>query len=380
MKITNILCLPLWGGVNRNYTFVLVETDSGLTGIGEAGLAHRERAVCAAIEHLRDEMVGEDAARIEHLWQLGWRGGFFPGGAAISAALAAVDMALWDIKGKALGAPVYELLGGKVRDVVTCYTHVAGDANDPRSLVEACVQLKEAGWPAIRLCVPPGKESFEPRAAVRAALTLMESARAALGDEIELILDCHTRLGMAEAVLLCRELEPLRPLFVEDPLRSENLDSYRQLRARTGVPLAAGEQLSSKWQFRPLIEQELIDHARVDLAVAGGFTEARKISALCETHGVSVSVHNPLGPVATAAAAHFNIACPVFGIQELPWRHGVVLPEVFSPQYPAGEPYLEVADAPGLGVTADLEAAARFPPRWTAAPRLYRSDGAFTNW
>lgn len=373
MKIVDVRALPV-ADERRNYLFVVVETDEGVLGVGESGLVSRGLAVCGAIEHFRPLLVGQDPFRTEHLWQVLFRGGFFPGGRVLTSAIAAVDIALWDIKGKALGVPVYELLGGRVRDSVACYTHVR-----PGATVADLLRLRDEGWHALRL-VLPGAGVFEPRAAVRDALEQFAAARAAVGESTELILDVHTRLDPPEATWLCRELEPLHPLFVEDPLRSEHLEAYRALRPRTGVPLAAGEQLSTKWEFRPLVEDELVDYARIDLCIAGGLTEAAKIAALCETHQVRIAVHNPLGPVSTAAALHFNLSCPAFGIHEQTRLPETVLPEVFPTRPEWRDGALLPTESPGLGVDIDLDAAQASPARWTEPPHLTRPDGAFTNW
>ena len=238
MRITNVEAYPVWGGY-RNFLFVVVDTDEGIYGVGEAGITSRELAEMGAIEHFKPLLIGQDPFRIEHIWQLLFRGGFFPAQRILSAAISAVDIALWDIKGKALGVPIYELLGGRVRDRVVCYPHNAGD-------VGSCLQAKEEGWKFVRLGLPEEGALLEPRRAVRAAIRQLQAVREAVGDEVEIVFDVHTRLDLADAVWLCREAEAVHPFFMEDPLRCENPDSYKTLRPRTAVPLAAGEQFSSK--------------------------------------------------------------------------------------------------------------------------------------
>ena len=282
MRITNVEAFPVWSGT-RNFLFVVVDTDQGIYGVGEAGLTGRELAVVGAIEHLKPLLIGQDPMRTEHIWQLLFRGGFFPAEKVISSAISAIDLALWDIKGKALGVPVYDLFGGRVRDRVVCYPHNP-DTGEIKTLVESCLRTKAEGWKFVRWGITPDGEIMEPRRSVRRAIQQMQAVREAVGEEIEIILDVHTRLDLPEAVTLCRELEPLHPFFIEDPLRSENPDSFKTLRARTAAPLAAGEQFSSKWEFRQLIEEEWIDYARIDLCIVGWFTEARKIAGWCETH------------------------------------------------------------------------------------------------
>ena len=379
MKITSIECYPVWGG-SRNFLFVVVDTDEGIHGVGEAGLTGRELAVMGAIDHFRPMLVGLDASRIEHIWQLLFRGGFFPAQRVLTSAMSAIDIALWDIRGKALGVPIYELLGGKVRDRVVCYPHNQGHAMEVEPLVESCLETTEAGWKFVRWGLPQDGETLEPRPAVLAAIRQFQAVREAVGEDIELTFDVHTRLDLPDALWLCREVECFRPYFIEDPLRSENPDSFKTLRPRTHVPLAAGEQFSSKWEFRQLIEEEWIDYARIDLCIAGGFTEARKIAGWCETHYIKLAVHNPLGPVSSAACLQLNLATSNFGVQEQPRKTGTVLTDVVPVQPEWEDGYLLPSDRPGLGIEFDREAARAHPFQQKENPRLQRVDGSFTNW
>ncbi|OKI54829.1 hypothetical protein A6A27_31355 [Micromonospora sp. CB01531] len=358
---------------------VLVSTDSGEYGVGEVGMRARWRTVRGAVDDLAELLVGADPSRIEHLWQVLFRSGFFPATGVLCSVLAAIDVALWDLRGKTLGVPLYQLLGGASRDHVECYVHVT--SRDPEAMVAECERHVEAGWRYLRVPAnSPGADGeYDQRAALRHTVAVMQRLRSALGHDVELLLDVHTRFDPAEAVTLCRELEPLRPYFVEDPLRSENLDGYRMLRQRTTVPLAAGEQLGTKWEFRPLIEGELIDHARVDVANTG-LTEARKIAAMAEVHHINLATHSPLGPVTAAASAHLNLALPNVSVQEQP-RPAFPPSEVFTalPRLAAGR--ITPAERPGLGVELDLAAARRALPRGPAPlPQLQRPDGSFTNW
>ncbi len=379
MKISNIEAYPVWGG-HRNYLFVVVDTDAGIYGVGEAGITGRELAVMGAIEHLKPLLIGQDASRIEHLWQMMTRGGFFPAQRVIMSAISAIDIALWDIKGKALNVPVYDLLGGRVRDKVVCYPHNAGHAMEITPLVESCLQTKEEGWKFVRWGLPQAGDLIEPRKAVQAAIKQLHAVREAVGDDIEITLDVHTRLDLPDALWLCKEAEVVRPYFIEDPLRCENPDSFKTLRPRTTVPLAAGEQFSSKWEFRQLIEEEWIDYARVDLCIAGGFTEAKKIAGWCETHYIKMVVHNPLGPVSSAACLQFNLAVSNFGVQEQPRKPGATLTDVVIGQAEWVDGCLLPPAAPGLGITFDREAAKRHPFRLTDLPMLHCEDSSFTNW
>ncbi len=377
MKITDITVYLAkeW----RTFCFVVVDTDEGISGIGEAGITGRELAVQGAIEHFKPLLIGEDPFRTEHLWQVLFRGGFFPSQRIQTAAMAAIDVALWDIKGKALGVPVYQLLGGKTRDKVVTYSHNNGRTVE--ELVESCRKSVDQGFKFVRWGLnEQGGGIMEPGAATREAIRQFEAVRKAVGEDIELCFDVHTRLNLPDAVRLCRDVEPYRPFFMEDPLRSENPDSFKNLRNRTGVPLAAGEQFSSKWEFRQLIEEELIDYARIDLCICGGLTEAKKIAGWCETHYIDLAVHNPIGPVATSAFLHLNLSCPNVAVQEMPRRPNESLPDVVLNQPEWEDGYLLAPDAPGLGIEFDREAIRKYPFEMTGLPMFKRLDGSFTNW
>ena len=379
MKITDIQSYPVWNGA-RHFFFVVVDTDEGISGVGEGGITGRELAMAGAVEHLKQQLVGQDPQRISFLWQLMSRGGFFPAQGVVSAALSAIDIALWDIKGKALGVPVYQLLGGLARERVVCYPHNVGHSMEIESLVESCLQTQEEGWKFVRWGLPAADPLFEPRPAVVAAIKQMEAVRAALGDDIEIVFDVHTRLDLADALVLCDQCAPFRPFFMEDPLRAENSHQYRVLRQRTNVPLAAGEQWASKWEFREVIEEDLIDYARVDVCIVGGLSEAMKVAGWCETHHIKLATHNPLSPVSSAACLQLNLVCPNVGVQEQPKRTGTVMLDVVPIQPEWEDGYLLPSTRPGLGVEFDREAARAYGFRMTPLPQLRRYDGSFTNW
>jgi L-alanine-DL-glutamate epimerase-like enolase superfamily enzyme len=379
MKITNIETYPVWGG-GRNFLFVVIDTDEGIHGVGEAGLTGRELAVIGGIEHFKPLLIGENPFRIEYIWQKLFRGGFFPAQRILTSAIGAIDIALWDIKGKALGVPIYELLGGLARDKVVCYPHNRGHSREVQPLIDSCLETKEEGWKFVRLGLPQDGETLEPRQAVLTAIKQLQAVREAVGDEIEICFDVHTRLDLPDALWLCQEVEALRPFFIEDPLRSENPDSFKTLRMRTTVPLAAGEQFSSKWEFRQLIEEEWIDYARIDLCIAGGMTEAQKIAGWCETHYIKLATHNPLGPVSSAACLQLNLAAALVGVQEQPAKTGTVLTDVVPVQPVWENGYLLPPTLPGLGIEFDRDAARAHPMQMSELPHLRRLDGSVTNW
>ncbi|MCL2733563.1 MAG: mandelate racemase/muconate lactonizing enzyme family protein [Actinomycetia bacterium] len=380
MKITGleVLTLPDHGD---SMMLVAVDTDEGIHGLGEVGIRSRQRAVAGGLAHLAELLVGEDPARIEHLWQVMFRRGFFPADRFLSAAIAAVDVALWDIRGKALGVPVHELLGGRVRDHVPAYVHVGDGYHDRERFLDRCRSLVAEGWGHLRFSAVHDEDGvLDPRRCLRDTVELFHQVRDTVRDGVELILDVHTRLDPPEAVTLCREIEAARPYFVEDPLRSENPDSYRMLRTRTGVPLAAGEQFGSKWEFRQLVEEELIDYARLDVGVVAGLTEARKIAAMAETHYIRLATHNPLGPVTAASSLQLNLACPNVAIQEHQTEPESVVAGLFTVRPTVLPGRIERSAVPGIGVDIDRNEARRYQAVADERPHLRTPDGAFTNW
>ena len=374
---------------------IVVETDEGLTGVGEAGLQRRWKAIDGAVEHMKPWLVGQDPMRIEHIWQQMSRGGFYPADRAIGSALSGIDIALWDIKGQALGVPVYELLGGRCRDHVECFFQPGylsgrpehptrpGESKAPPDPAEVARRAERAvadGQRYFRVCPQAVDEVFNPHDAALRTIEELRAVREAISDAMELMVDLHTRLDPPEAVWFCRQCEPLRMFVVEDPIRAEHFAGYRHIRRHTSVPLAASEQWANKWEFRQAIEEELIDFARVDVCVAGGLTEAKKIAAMAETHLIRMLPHNPLGPVCTAASLHLDVACPNAGPQEVLFPPQDMLPDVFECDFRLEGACLTVPTAPGLGVRFNKEAAKAHPGEMTEPPHFRREDGSFTNY
>lgn len=379
MKITGVKPFAIHGW--RDIFVVKVETDQGIYGLGEGGISGRELAMKGAVEHFRPLLIGRDPFDTEDIWQTLYRGGFFPGGCILSAAISAVDIALWDIKGKALGVPVYKLLGGKCRDRVDVYVGFDEMGADPDRVVASARQRVAEGYRCLRTApaATDGKTQFEPAQAIENTVRCWKAVRQAVGPEIRLCIDMHTRFSPAQAVQLCKEIEPYRPFFVEDPIRSEEPIALRTVREQTACPLAIGEQYSSKWTFRTVIEEQLCDYARIDLCNVGGLTEARKIVGWCETHYIDVAPHNPLGPVCTAACVHLDFAINNFAVQELGGGVGM-LSEVFPQQMQLANNAFPLPTAPGLGVTFNEDEAIKRPMEMWHAPLFKRADGALTNW
>jgi L-alanine-DL-glutamate epimerase-like enolase superfamily enzyme len=395
VKIANIECIPVQAP-GRTLVPIIVETDEGITGVGEAGLQRRWHAIEGAVQHLREWLIGEDPMRTEHLWQRMFRGGFYPGDKLIGSTIAGIDIALWDIKGQALGVPVYTLLGGRCRDYIECFLPPSyRPKTDAQSVDDVLRALGEgdvdaAGEMAQRM-LANGHKYFRigPRAnddglmdqreATRLLLAQLQAARTAVGDRMELMVDCHTRLDPTEAIWFCQEAASLNLFLVEDPIRSEYMQGYRHIRQHTKVPLAAGEQWANKWEFRQPIEEDLVDYVRIDICIAGGLTEAKKIAGSAETHYIKILPHNPLGPICTAACLHLDASCNNAGPQEVIFLPNETLPDVFECDFKMEGIHLTLPTTPGLGIRFNREAAKAHPALMTEPPHPHREDGAYTN-
>jgi galactonate dehydratase len=371
MKITDLKVFPV-----NQFVYVKILTDQGIYGVGEASLSGRSMAVVEALGHIKPLLIGQDPTRIEHIWQDIFRGTFWRGGPVLQSALAGVDIALWDLAGKALNVPTYRLLGGKTRDKVLVYRHVGGGT--PEQLVESSQRLLDEGWRVLRISPVVGDESgFNSKRAILHTVKQFGALREAVGPEVEVILEVHTRLTPTRAIELCTAIEEYRPFFVEDPIRSENPASFATLRAHTNVPIGTGEQLTTKWAFRELIEGELIDYLRVDICHSGGITEGKKIAVMGEVHYQELALHYTGSPVSTAAMLHLNLSVPNCAVQEFgPIDNDPVIQHDMR----TADGYLFPSDAPGLGVELDEEAAAAHPSRDGEPPHLRREDGSVQDW
>jgi len=387
MKVTAIKRFCFWDSEKRKYFIVKVETDRGIAGLGEVGIPHWGGAIDQAIEHLSEIVIGADPLATEKLWQAMFRTGFFPADKVYSCALSAIDIALWDIKAKMFDVPLYKLLGGPVRDKVACYPHIQGVGVS--SLVNNALEAVDRGWKFLRWHLPSAFEAGEstdhhlidPRRSISHMVEQIAAVREAVGDEIELCIDAHTRLDTANAIELCQQLKPFRPFFIEDPLRSENPQSYQTLSRHTSLPIAAGEQWASKWEFRQVVEEELINYARIDLCIVGGITEAQKITHWCETHYIDIVPHNPLGPVSAAAGVALCMSATNVGVQEMPAAPGTYANDLFPKQIQWSDGYARCNEEPGLGVVLNEEAAlSNRAPLNTQPPILRRPDGSINNW
>ncbi len=388
----------------RNFVTLKIETRSGFTGVGDATLNGRELAVASYLsDHVIPCLIGRDAHRIEDTWQYLYKGAYWRRGPVTMSAIAAVDMALWDIKGKIAGLPVYQLLGGASRNSVLVYGHANGETIE--DAIAQARRYQSEGYRAIRLQAGvPGLGStygvsgtygfYEPAAGeapqenlwssekyLRSAPELFEAARAALGEDVHLLHDVHHRLIPIEAARLGRDLEPFRPFWLEDPTPAENQAGFRLIRQHTTCPIATGEVFNSIWDCKQLIEEQLIDFIRASAVHAGGLTHLRRMAAFADLHGVRTGCHGAtdLSPVCMAAALHFGLSVPNFGIQEY-MRHTAETDAVFPHAYAFAEGAMHPGEAPGLGVDIDEELAGRHPYRRAYLPVNRLEDGTMHSW
>jgi mannonate dehydratase len=390
-------------GPGRNFVTLKVTTSDGVTGLGDATLNGRELAVASYLrDHVVPLLVGRDPARIEDMWQYLYRGAYWRGGPVTMTAIAAVDTALWDIKGKVAGLPVYQLLGGRSRDGVLVYCHASG--RDTPELLDDIARFLELGYQAVRAqaAVPeiggtygvrkgaiyepaatslPEEQPWSTEAYLRFAPTYLAAVRERFGFDFHLLHDVHHRLTPMEAARFGRSVEDVGLFWMEDPTPAENQESFRLIRQHTTTPIAVGEALSSIWAVQHLITEQLIDYVRTTVSHAGGITHLRRIFDLAALYQVRTGSHGAtdLSPITQAAAVHLDLAVPNFGIQEY-MAHAPQTMEVFGSGVTLAGGMLDVSDAPGLGVEYDEKAAERYPYDPKYLPVARRLDGSVHDW
>ena len=388
----------------RNFVTLKIETSDGVHGVGDATLNGRELAVASYLtDHVIPCLIGRDAHQIEDIWQYLYKGAYWRRGPVTMAAIAAVDTALWDIKAKIAGLPLYQLLGGACRTGVMVYGHANG-ATVEETLENAAVYAAQ-GYKAIRLQsgvpglkgvygVSKDKFFYEPADGdlpteslwstekyLRSAPGLFEAARDKLGWDVHLLHDVHHRLTPIEAGRLGKDLEPYRPFWMEDAVPAENQASFRIIRQHTTTPLAVGEVFNAIWDCKQLIEEQLIDYIRATVVHAGGITHLRKIASFADLHHVRTGCHGAtdLSPVCMGAALHFDLSIPNFGVQEY-MRHTPETDAVFPHAYTFADGMLHPGEAPGLGVDIDEDLAAKYPYQRAYLPIARRLDGSMHDW
>ena len=390
MKITDVKVVP----VNK-FLFVKVMTDEGITGLGESGDWGFLESSAEVINSFREYLIGQDPLRIEHHWQYMYRCFHFRG-AAVMGALSAIDIALWDIAGKFYGVPVYQLLGGKCRDTVRVYSHVSGGSFE--ELMESCLAEKEKGFTAIGhlspfLDEPRNTRYFETYARkISSGVERIGKIREAVGLDVDLCIENHRRLNPAEAGALAAQLEPLLPMFYEDPILPDNFDSMAWVAQKIRIPLATGERIHTPQEYQMLVKRQALDYLRVSICVCGGFTGAKKIAAIAEANQIGIIPHNPLSPVATAACIQFDAATPNFTIQEYPDPDGPAAharfvfektgksafraSDIVNVMPECRDGFLVVPDAPGIGIELVEGVEEKFPFERRKVVTRLTTDGA----
>lgn len=387
MKITGLSTVVV-GAEMRNWVFVKVQTDEGLVGWGEATVEWKTRAVTACVEDFCSLLIGEDPRRVEHLFQMMIRQHFFRPGMVEGSAISGIEQACWDILGKSLRVPVWQLLGGNVREQIRLYDHLGGGEMDsvyhtlaPQAAAEKAQESLAAGFDAIKLeVVIPRTAPLDGAAALRHADAVMSAVREAVGEEVELMVDLHGRSSPQMAAQYFRVLEPYRPWFFEEACPVEQPRAMAELARRTWVPLAAGERLTLRKPFHELLELAAVSVLQPDLVHCGGIGEARRIAALGEVYGAVVAPHSSTGPIGHAASLHLGFSTPNFVIQEtwradVPWRF-----EVLSESLELEGGTARLPTKPGLGVEVDEREAARHPAEQEPLMRYFHPDGAVADW
>lgn len=382
MKITSFELFK----VPPRWLFLKVSTDEGVAGWGEPVVEGRVGTVQAAVEELGEYLIGRDPFRIEDHFQVLYRGGFYRDGPILTSAISGIEQALWDIKGKALGVPVYELLGGAARERVRVYSWIGGDC--PEEVTESVKARVAAGFSAVKMNASGNLHYIDSYAEVDAAVARLAAVRELVGPDFDIAVDFHGRAHKAMAKILVKELARYRPMFIEEPVLPENSEALREVARHTTVPIALGERLYTRWDFKQILTEGYVDVVQPDLSHAGGILETRKIAAMAEAFDVAVAPHCPLGPIALAASLQLDACTPNAFIQEqslgIHYNQGGDLldyledPSVFD--YENG--YVKLPGRPGLGIRVDEEKvreAAKVDHNWRS-PVWRNDDGTVAEW
>jgi galactonate dehydratase len=382
LKITDLKTFIInRGGTNAvNYVFVKIYTNQGLTGLGEGSVTSKEATMAAAIEEHKRYLVGRDPADIEMHWQAMYRWPRWRGGPILNSAISAVEIALWDILGQALGQPIWKLLGGKARERVQMYVHAGG--NTPEQYAKSWLQAKQEGWTGAKgAFITTQGDVIDPVRSVREGIANLKAVREAVGEDFRICIDLHGKATPTMAVDFCRRAEPYRPFFVEEATQIEDLDELAHLRASTSVPLATGERLFTKYGFSQICQRHLVDYVQPDVVHCGGILEMKKIATIAEAYRVELTPHNPQSDVSTLASLHVDFSTPNFAIQEITHRgKEQYWKDLFyggAIAYDKG--FAEPPDRPGLGVNLDEKVAAQRPYQPHTRQQLRFPDGGIAD-
>ena len=370
MKITDLKVLQTQGG-HANWIFVKLYTDSGITGVGESSIERHGKPVVKTLETFRDFLVGRDPFEIEAIWNSLYKQTFWEGQLVVLTALSGVEQALWDIKGKALGVPVYEMLGGKLRDKVRAYANAwafegvlteTSDADTPESIARKAEQTVAAGFTALKW--DPFREGGQmiPKSEEKYAIASVKAVREAVGPDVDLLIECHGRFNMWSAIRMAKKLEPFDPFFYEEPIPPDNVDAMAEVQRAINIPVATGERLYTRWDFRPLLEKQAARIIQPDVCHAGGILELKKIAAMAESYYVAIQPHNSNGPIATLASLQLDACVPNLAIQEFFYPYLDHYNEILTEPIEYADGYLKVPTGPGLGSDINEDAITRRPP------------------
>ncbi len=380
MKITEfeLFALP------KRSQFLKISTDEGLSGWGEPTVEGKPATVAAAVREMSEVLLGRDPDHIEDIWQTLYRGGFYRGGAAFMSAMAGIDQALWDLKGKRYGLPVWQLLGGSVRDKMRIYAWIGGDT--PEQMAAQARERMAQGYTAIKMGGGGNLHWIDSHAKVDGIVARVAAVRAAIGKDRDVALDLHGTAHKAMAKVICSEVEPFGLMFIEEPVLPENNDALREIANHTRTPIATGERMFSRWEFKQLLQQGVVDIVQPDLSHAGGISEVKKIAGMAEAYDVAVAPHCPLGAVAFAASLHLDFSTPNAFIQEQVHElHDNARPVDFVKNravFQFADGFISRPNGPGLGLEIDEEAVREAAARgdiWRV-PQCRHDDGTVAEW
>ena len=363
MKVTDIKPFVV-DCFRTNWVFVKVYTDEGIDGVGEATLEYKEKALLGALEHIKEYLVGKNPMDIEAHWHSIYRDAYWRGGAVLMSALSAVEMALWDILGKHLSVPVYQLLGGRVNDKVRIYVNGwFSGAKTPEEFGKKAKIAVQRGVTAMKWD-PFGKAYLDiSNRELDTALECVAEVRSAVGDSVDLLIEGHGRFNIPTAIKIAKELERFGPMFFEEPVPPDSLDALKAVRDKSPVAIAAGERLYTRWDYRKMFDLMAADYIQPDISHAGGIMELKKIAAEAESRYIPFAPHNPSGPVANAATLQLAASCPNFCILEIMYSDVVYRKDITTESLEYKDGFMKIPDKPGLGIEINEEECAKYPYR-----------------
>jgi galactonate dehydratase len=378
MRITGVDTVVVDGGM-RNWVLVQVRTDEGVDGLGEATLEGKAETIVAAVGELARLIDGHEPGRIQHLWQVMYRHSFWRGGPVLMSAISGIEQALWDIAGKRAGLPVFALLGGACRERIRLYAN-GPRGSSPGEYAESARRIADAGFGALKVAPLDPTLPVDSSATIRQAVDAVAAIREAVGPDVAIGIDVHGRLSPAMSIRFAKAVEALDIWFLEEPVLPENAAAMADVARATSIPIATGERLFTKWGFREVLELRAASLLQPDVSHCGGILEARMIAAMGEVAYAGLAPHNPLSPVNGIASAHIAMACPNFVALEWVVDNPAWTNDILTAPPEIGDGWLELSDAPGLGIELDLQVCAAHPYRAVDLPPFWHDDGAVADW